>query len=120
MTAASEHISQTFVSPALGCLFYPDPKGGLSVGVRIGYLLNEVDWGGDTTEADGFQVSGELGLGFWVSADLQLSFHVAGGYFRASGAGSGSSVTSSGYRSYEMDIATKGPYGGGFAALTFN
>jgi hypothetical protein len=116
----SEHISQTYVSPALGCLFYPDPEGGVSVGVRLGYLLDHVDWGGDTTDADGLQVSGELGFGFWISPNLQISFHATGGYFFVSGSGSGSVTSSSGYSRYEIEISTSGPYGGVFAALTFN
>jgi hypothetical protein len=116
----SEHVSQTYVNPAVGCLFYPDPEGGVSVGVRFGYLSDHVNWGGATTDAGGLQVSGELGFGFWISSNLQISFHATGGYFHISGSGSGTVTDGSGYSHYEIEISTSGPYGGVLVALTFN
>jgi hypothetical protein len=119
-TVMSDHVSQTYVNPAVGCLFYPDPEGGVSAGVRLGYLSDHVNWGGDTTDPVGLQVSGELGFGFWISSNLQISFHATGGYFFISGSGSGTVTDSSGYSHYEIEISTSGPYGGVLVALTFN
>ena len=105
-----------YFNPAIGLLFYPDPTAGISIGARFGYLDDEASQGNLTVSTTGYQVSGELGVGFWLADDLELSFRAIVGFFDISGSGSVSSSTSRSSASFSRN----GPYGGGFVALTFN
>jgi len=105
-----------YFNPALGVLLYPDPTRGISIGARVGYLDDQVSQGNLTVSATGYQVSGELGFGFWVADDLELSVRGMVGFFDVSGSGS---VSTAGSFASET-VSRRGPYGGLFAALTFN
>jgi hypothetical protein len=109
-----------YFNPAIGVLFYPDPKLGFSIGARFGFLDDEASQDKLNVSTTGYQVGGELGYGFWVGADLELSFRAVFGYFDISGSGSQTSSTSGGYSSSSASFSRNGPYGGAFVALTFN
>jgi hypothetical protein len=113
---SASSFTHFYFNPAIGLLFYPDPRGGVSIGARFGYLDDEASQDKLTVSTTGYQVSGELGIGFWLADDLELSFRAIVGFFDISGSGSASSGSSKSSASFTRN----GPYGGGFVALTFN
>ena len=117
-TGGNSELSFThfYFNPALGLLVYPDPKRGVSLGARAGYMSDQVTTGNLTVNTTGYQVNGELGFGFWAGDNLELSFRGMLGFFHV--AGSGSASTSNSFSS--ATLSRGGPYGGLFVALTFN